>query len=208
MKNIVIIGAGGLGREFEFYLTHTPLKGFNIIGYLDDNPQALSGYPSNYEVLNNIIEYEFKNNDFALLALGNCLIRKNINSILKEKKTHILDYFHPSSLISNFFEYQNPCIICPNNVISTNVRFGENVFINSGCIIGHDVVFKDNVSLMANINIGGNCTIGNNVFIGTSATIIPGITIGDDIKIGAGSVVIRNLKKPGTYFGNPATLIS
>lgn len=207
MKNIIIVGAGGLGRELEFYLTNNPQNDFVIKGYLDDNSNALSSYPSNYSILDQISNYKFSEEDYVLLAFGDSFIRSKIKNYLQKKRVSFLDYFHSSSIISEFFKYQSPCIICPTTIISTNVNFGENVLINSGCIIGHDVVFGDNVSLMANINIGGNCSIGNNVYIGTSATIIPGITIGDNIKIGAGSVVIRNLKKPGTYFGNPASLI-
>ena len=57
---------------------------------------------------------------------------------------------------------------------------------------------------MASVDLGGNVNIGEEVFIGTKATIVPGKSIASNIIIGAGSLVIRNLKKVGSYFGNPA----
>ena len=48
--------------------------------------------------------------------------------------------------------------------------------------------------------------ISNRVFIGSNATILP-INICSDVVIGAGSVVTRDIIKPGKYAGNPARLI-
>ena len=84
---------------------------------------------------------------------------------------------------------------------------GKSVFINNGSQIGHDVVIMDYVNIMANVDIGGNCEIGEMVTIGTGATILPGIKIPANTFIGAGSVVFRSIKQPGTYVGNPAKKI-
>ena len=46
----------------------------------------------------------------------------------------------------------------------------------------------------------------NNVSIGTNSTILP-VTISDNVVIGAGSVVTKDIKKPGIYAGNPARKI-
>ena len=48
--------------------------------------------------------------------------------------------------------------------------------------------------------------IGNNVLIGSNATILP-VSICDDVIIGAGSVVTKDISKPGVYVGNPAKKI-
>ena len=61
---------------------------------------------------------------------------------------------------------------------------------------------------MANVSLGGYCELGNNVYIGTGAILIPKAKVNNNIKIGLGTVVIKPLKKEGSYFGNPAKLIS
>ena len=60
---------------------------------------------------------------------------------------------------------------------------------------------------MANVSLGGFCEIEENVYIGSAAVLIPKAKVNRNIKIGLGTVVIRNLKKKGSYFGNPAKFI-
>jgi acetyltransferase-like isoleucine patch superfamily enzyme len=45
--------------------------------------------------------------------------------------------------------------------------------------------------------------IGDHVSVGSNATILP-VKICDHVIIGAGSVVTKNIMKPGFYAGNPA----
>ena len=52
--------------------------------------------------------------------------------------------------------------------------------------------------------------IGNDVWIGAGAILLGkggGLCVGDGAIIGAGAVVIRNIKKSGTYVGIPAKFI-
>lgn len=51
-----------------------------------------------------------------------------------------------------------------------------------------------------------NTKIGNRASIGSNATILP-VEICDDVVIGAGSVVTKNITRPGIYAGNPAIFI-
>ena len=48
--------------------------------------------------------------------------------------------------------------------------------------------------------------IEDNVLIGSNATILP-VKICKNVVIGAGSVVTKDITKPGTYAGNPAKLL-
>ena len=91
------------------------------------------------------------------------------------------------------------------------VTIGEGSLISSGCgisSINHiqeaSVRYTD-----ATAEASGSkpVVIGNNVWIGMNACILPGIVIGDNSIIGAGSVVIKDILKAGTYAGNPARII-
>jgi acetyltransferase-like isoleucine patch superfamily enzyme len=48
--------------------------------------------------------------------------------------------------------------------------------------------------------------IGDNVSVGTHATILP-VDICSNVVIGAGSVVTKDITRPGIYVGNPARLL-
>ena len=48
--------------------------------------------------------------------------------------------------------------------------------------------------------------INSNVYIGSNSTILP-VKICSNVVIGAGSVVTKDITKPGKYIGNPAKKI-
>jgi acetyltransferase-like isoleucine patch superfamily enzyme len=51
------------------------------------------------------------------------------------------------------------------------------------------------------IRIDGEIHIGDNVYIGSGCIFNPGVTVANAIHIGGGSVISKNLKKPGMYVG-------
>lgn len=51
------------------------------------------------------------------------------------------------------------------------------------------------------VRIDGEVHIGNNVYVGSRCVFNPGVKIGNAIHIGAGSVVSKDLEKPGMYVG-------
>jgi len=117
----------------------------------------------------------------------------------------------------------NNCFIGPFTEVQKNVVIGDNckiqshsficelVTIGDNCFIGHGVmfindVFSDKGPARGDKNLWKQTQIGNNVSIGSNATILP-VEICDNTVIGAGSVVTKNIIKPGIYAGNPAICI-
>lgn len=106
-----------------------------------------------------------------------------------------------------------------------NIRFGNNVFINSGCcfqdqggieigdgcLIGHQVVFAtlnhDLDPLKRGNNIAKPIKLGKNVWVGAHATILPGVTIGDGAVIAAGAVVNKDVPPLAVVGGVPAKIL-
>ena len=207
-KRLFIIGAGGSGIEIESFLSKIPenKKDYYIEGYLDDNPSALENIKSDYKILGKILEYPFRVNDYALISITDPAIKKKIFFELR-KRVKIYTFYDPSIFVGKYSEIGEGSVICPQSLISTNVKIGKCVYINSGSQIGHNSTIEDFSSIMANVNIGGECIIGKEVFFGTGSILIPRIAVCDRAVIGAGSVVIRKIKEPATYFGNPASKI-
>lgn len=206
--NVYIIGASGFGREIESWVSLS--KDFNdrysIEGYLDDNPNALNDYPSDYKVVGNIDDFHFKDTDFVLLGIAKPEIKENIVNRLKDK-VRFLSFISDKTIIGKYIKIGEGTIISPNCVISNNAVIGCFVTINVGSVIGHDSIISDFSSLMANVNISGGIKLDKHVYIGSNVTIIPGKQIGTYAKINAGAVVITDIPANSFAFGNPAKII-
>ena len=117
----------------------------------------------------------------------------------------------------------NDCFIGPFVEIQKNVTIGqgckiqshaficEGVTIGNDCFISHGAMFINDLFAIGgpargNKELWRRTKIGNHVSIGTNASILP-VTICNDVVIGAGSVVTKDILKPGIYAGNPAKLI-
>jgi len=110
--------------------------------------------------------------------------------------------------VGPFVEIQRRVSIGARTRVQSHAFICELVTIGEDCFISHGAMFINDP-----FRIGGpargdqtqwkETTIGNRVSIGTNATIMP-VNICDDVVIGAGSVVTKDITKPGTYAGNPA----
>lgn len=204
-----ILGAGGLGRELESWISGDEIFKYNykLLGYLDKNLNAFQNITTKYSVLGDIDKDSISNCPNVLLGIAGMPVKLRVLTLLQNYNVNILSYMHKSVIIGNNTLYQKGIVSCPNTIISCNVKIGNFFFLNIGSQVGHDCIIGNNVSIMANVDLGGGAHIGNNVFIGSNATILPGVKIPDNTTIGAGSVVIRSIKQAGTYFGNPAKRI-
>jgi acetyltransferase-like isoleucine patch superfamily enzyme len=116
-----------------------------------------------------------------------------------------------NSFIGPFTEIQKNVTIGKNCRIQSHGFICELVTIGNNCFISHGVMFI-NDTFASGVPAGGDKSrwkrtqIGNDVSIGTNATILP-VNITNGVVIGAGSVVTRDITKPGIYAGNPAKKI-
>lgn len=110
--------------------------------------------------------------------------------------------------IGPFVEIQKTVKIGSGTKIQSHSFICELVEIGESCFIGHGVMFINDVFSIGgpargNKSLWKSTKIGNNVSIGSNATILP-VEVCDNVVIGAGSVVTKNITKPGIYAGNPA----
>ncbi|HCU44888.1 MAG TPA: transferase [Sphingobacterium sp.] len=202
-KTVTVIGAGGLAREVDSWITGDRKTCYDVSGFWDDNFDALDGYAIDKKVLGNLDDERLSGS--VLIGIMDCKFKQTVFEKLKTKSgVSIVSYVHESVIVGIRSQIGEGVIIFPQVIVSCDVDIGKGSFINLGTQIGHDVIVGDYVSIMPNVDLGGGVVIGNNVFIGTGATILPGVNIAANSRIGAGSVVIRSIKKEGTYFGNPA----
>lgn len=113
--------------------------------------------------------------------------------------------------IGPFVEIQKDVVIGCKTKIQSHTFICELVSIGNDCFIGHGVMFINDLFTKGGPAQGDktmwkSTKIGNKVSIGSNATILP-VEICDNVVIGAGSVVTKNIERPGVYAGNPAKFI-
>lgn len=113
--------------------------------------------------------------------------------------------------IGPFVEIQKKVSIGNNTKVQSHSFICELVTIGENCFIGHGVMFINDLfsgggPAMGNQSLWKSTLIGDNVSIGSNATILP-VSICSNVVIGAGSVVTKNITKPGIYIGNPAKFL-
>lgn len=207
-SNLYLIGTGEFAREIESWISldKTFLKKWRIMGFLGRDLNAIHEYPSDFSVVGIAETFDFQPGDAALLCIANPIIKKRIADAIN-KKVEFISYISNYTTIAKFTKIGKGVVICPNCIISTNCIIADYVTVNCGCIVGHDCSIAEYSSLMPHVDLGGHVKIGKGNFLGTKTTVIPGRVLNDRLTIGAGSVVVRNLTKEGTYFGNPCSLL-
>lgn len=208
MQKIVIIGAGGFGRELLQWIKdiNKVVLTWEIIGFIDDNLYALDGVECDYGIVGTIQEWEPKEDEEFALALGSSELKRKIVAEMKAKGARFATIIHPTAMLSEFARHGEGLIMFPASKLSCNSTVGDYVTILSS-LIGHDTTIGDYSVISGGCNIVRNVHIGMDVFLAAGVCIAQDITIGDGAYLGLGSVILKDIPPGMKAFGNPARLL-
>ncbi len=206
MKRVLILGAGGFGREMYYWLLQHPDCGrtWEVGGFLDDRKEALAGFGLPVGVVSAVKDYSPNDGDLLVCGIGHPKIKRPLCEDLRGRGARFLTFVHPSVVLGGKVELGEGVVLCPGVVVTSFIRLGDFVMVNCCSSVGHDVSIGAYSTLSAHCDVTGHCSVGESVFMGSGASVIPGVSVGDGAVIGAGSVVIRPVKAGITVFGNPA----
>lgn len=209
MKNLIIIGAGGMGRTVFSNALESRGYGeeFVIKGFLDDNLHTLDGFEGYPPVLGTIKDYQPQPDDVFVSSIGSSARRPCMEKILA-RGGEFMELIHKTARI-----YQN-------------ARLGKGNFIGAYTVIGNDASIGDYNMIQSYTVIGHDARIGSWNRIDTHVTCVGGVVVEDDVNIHTGAVishnvlvehgahvaaccfVIRRVKAGTTVFGNPAKVLA
>lgn len=209
MKNLVIIAAGGCGREVLQWAKDINSTGdrWNIKGFIDDNPNALENKICSVSVIASVDDYQVEPDDEFVCCIGNSAVRKMVVEKMKARGAVFTSIIHPNAVISDSCRIGEGVIIYPFALISDNVTIEDGCIINMHSSVAHDSVLGEYCTISAHCDITGMCSLGDRVFMGSTSQLVPGTKVGDDAYICAGSTVMTRVRKGVKMLGNPAKIV-
>lgn len=196
MKDIVIIGAGGIGREVAWIIEEINEVNptWNIIGFVDDNSEMWRKDLNGYRVLGGLdILDKLESKPEVIVAIANCGVKKDIVARLNGK-FNFATVVYPTIKISNFIEIGQGTIIYPGVILTVNTKIGNHVVISGNCGIGHDTVIGDYSSVLWGSYFSGYDVVGEECFVGVGTKVAQGVRIADSRRVSTGGIVTEDIK--------------
>jgi sugar O-acyltransferase (sialic acid O-acetyltransferase NeuD family) len=202
---VVIVGAGGFGREVADLARAAGLAVIGFVGstVVGDPPLTLPLLGGD-DVLPALRPRGLA--DAALVAVGEARVREKLLTLCENAGLELPPLVHASASILTAIPMGPGALVYPGVVVMTDCRIGRGVLLNSGATLGHDVVVGDCASVNPGANIAGRVEIGARTVIGIGASVRERITIGADTTVGAGAVVVTDLPAGVVAYGVPAVV--
>jgi len=164
---LVIVGAGGLGKEIACLVGD--LTDFYVQGFYDDGLTKGEFLLGKYEVLGNIQSMlEIQTDVSVVFAFGNPKMRKKCWDTLQENANiHFPNLIHPSALIMNTERIQlgKGVIVFPLAVLTTDLSIGNNVVVHTGASVHHDVSVGNHSVIMPGARLVMSEQLGEATFV-------------------------------------------
>jgi len=210
MKDLIIIGAGGFGREVLSYaldVQRSRMCDWRVKGFINDIEDALDNFDIDFQILGPIKGHKILPNTVYICAIGDSVSRLKVGREFLEKGAEFINLISPDIYLRERFKMGVGNILCPGAGFGPDVTLGNFTLVNAGVAIGHDSIIEDGVTIGSASQIAGRCEINEGVYIGIGAIIIPKRKIGEYANISAGAVVFTNVKADTTVIGNPAKIL-
>lgn len=216
MKDIIVIGAGGLGREVLDIIEAINERAesghdrLNVLGVVDDNPadENLQRLESrNYRFLGNLNDCfnEFSQSEVEFcIGIGTPAVRRAVREAVRKNGFSLATLIHPSAIVGSQVNLYDGVIVSGGAILTTNVTVKGNALLNLLVTVGHDSIIGSDCVINPTSNISGDVVIGDSVLVGTGAQVLQGLVVGDGATVGASACVTKDVAAGTTVVGIPA----
>jgi sugar O-acyltransferase (sialic acid O-acetyltransferase NeuD family) len=207
VRDVVIYGAGGLGREVLALLRAQGPGRWNFLGFIDDGKPP--GTPiSGLTVLGGLSWLTPRAPVAVVMGMADPAAKAALyRELSRNPKITFPTLVHPLAHVDPSARLAEGAVVSTYCSVSVNAALGLCSFFNVGAQIGHDSVLGDFGSVMPHVDISGGVTIGPRCLVGAGAKILQGLEVGPDATVGIGSVVLNSVPGGCTVMGYPARVV-
>jgi sugar O-acyltransferase (sialic acid O-acetyltransferase NeuD family) len=206
LRDLVIIGAGGHGRELlDIVEAINEVEAtFRFLGFIDDGSPDLDRLArrnaSHLGDLDNIGAYGAE----YVIGIGDAKVRQQIAAVADAAGCEAATLVHPAASCGADVVLGPGVILAAGARVTTNVRLGAHTHLNVNSVVSHDCTIEAFATISPGALVNGSVEIGEGAFLGTAAVITPGRRVGPWSRVGAGAVVVDDVPSAATVVGVPA----
>lgn len=206
MKDLIIVGAGGLGRKIFVCLRRLNIDGaWNIRGFIDDNEHALDGKKCDLEIIGTISDWEPQEDQVFVMGISDPHIKHVVSDKLIAKGAKFETIVSPDVIMGDYVEIGEGSIIMTPYNVESGAKIGKFV-----TLLGSTIALDGRLGDYSTTGGFANLTyadIGKEVYVGSHAVILSHVHVGDGAYIGVGSIVMKDVPEYTQVFGNPARVV-
>jgi sugar O-acyltransferase (sialic acid O-acetyltransferase NeuD family) len=201
---IIIVGAGGFGREVLQWARQTwPDHSGKIAGFLSADPHVLDDQECALPILGSPETFQPLASDALLLGIGISRVRRKVAEQLVARGARFLTLIHPTAIVAETASVEVGAILCPFSVVSVSAHVGRFGLLNYHSSLGHDASIGAYSVLSPYATLGGGATLAEDVFMGLHSSVGPGVYVGAKARLSANSCALRDISGDSIVFGVP-----
>jgi sugar O-acyltransferase (sialic acid O-acetyltransferase NeuD family) len=211
---LVIIGAGGFGREAKWVVDRrNALPGsagaLQLLGFCDDNASRKGNLVSGRPILGRVedVAVELGAPVAFFCAIGGNKARQTVVGRALACGWTPLALIDPDAVIAPDAKIGAGCYVGPGAIVSVDATVGAHAILNHDCQVGHDAVLEDFTQVSPGGRVSGGSCLKTGAFLGANAVIYQGKTLGAFAVLGATSFAVANVPDGATAMGNPARVL-
>lgn len=209
---LVIVGAGGFGRETADVVeainaaSNDPV--WDLVGVVDDSPSEINVA----RLADRGISHLGGTDDLIaqaerpryVVGIGSPRVRKLLADRLDAAGFSAATLVHPDASIGSQCSVGEGTVVLAGARVTTNVRLGRHVHLNPNVTVGHDTELHDFVSMNPASSMSGDCIVEEGALIGVGAVVLNQLRVGAGALVGGSACVVKDVDAGLTVKGVPA----
>ena len=211
MQPLVVVGAGGLGREVAEAVKalNAQVPTWDLLGFLDDAPELLGQDVAGLPVLGPVSAAVSSPAKIvvALASPADLFARRRVVDRLGLGDDRYGTVVHPRAMLASSTVLGPGSVLLAGAVTTADVTIGAHVVCMAHAVLTHDDVVGDFVTLASAACLAGVVGAEEGVDVGSGAVVRERRTIGAWSLVGMGSVVTTDVPAGEVWAGCPARFL-